>query len=91
MIAERLTVMLPLNTFMRTSGGEEAQPTLAFASLIFLRWQKKIAFRIFPPYSHFLIYTKRLLFDGFSSVNPATEQSNPMMHTATPSTLFIQI
>lgn len=34
---ERLTVTLPLSTFIRTSGGGEAQPTLTFASLIFLR------------------------------------------------------
>lgn len=38
--AVRLTVMLPLKTFMRTSGGEEAQPALAFASLILLQREK---------------------------------------------------
>lgn len=31
-----LTAVLPLNTFMRTSGGEEERSLLAFASLIFL-------------------------------------------------------
>lgn len=33
----RLTVMLPLNTFIRTSGGKEEEPVLVFASLIFLQ------------------------------------------------------
>lgn len=33
----RLTVMLPLSTFIRTSGGKEEEPVLVFASLIFLQ------------------------------------------------------
>lgn len=48
-VESRLTGMLPLNIFMRTPGGDDQRPTLAFVSSMILTKRKILLNLMYGP------------------------------------------